>query len=594
MKIIIYLSLLLISTSSFAQQNSEPNYRTQTLLEEVIWFTYYDLPWIGSSPTHIVNNSDGTISTCLNFSPTANFGYPDAEGYYVYFDGLNWIQDTNASAMRTLFPAIGVTPLFQEIMLMESDSGIIMKRRPVKGTGAWVYNTTSFGTPATHDSQARIATGGTNQQTVHALWCGGGNDTLPVFGQMYPILYSRSLDAGITWQVMRSLLPQLDAFHYKGFGPGNYSIDCRGNTVAIAYGNSKTDIGLLKSTDGGNTWTQTIVDSFPIPMFDDATMTTDTNSDGLADTLNSNGGDPYVLIDNFGICHVWYSRLKVVCSQPGTQAGEGLQIDPYSDGLYYWKDTWFPNFPVQIATAQDLTGNQRIDYNLDQTCSLPFGNYRGGLTQFPSAGVDLSDNLYVCYQTIAEFTDTTIWKQAHRHVYTISSTDHGQTWGIPVDVVPTSNAGGDGEFQEAAYPSMARISAFENPTILYQRDAAPGTSLAEPGTCDQINNNLNPSDFVVVKATVFAGVKNLKQDEIENVRVFPNPANSFLHFQFQNSSKENIKLELRNNLGQLMIEKLFKANTSEFALDISGIPSGVYTCSVEGDQLRTVKKIIVE
>jgi len=141
---------------------------------------------------------------------------------------------------------------------------------------------------------------------------------------------------------------------------------------------------------------------------------------------------------------------------------------------------------------------------------------------------------------------------------------------------------------------MARISAFENPTILYQRDAAPGTSLAEPGTCDQINNNLNPSDFVVVKATVFAGVKNLKQDEIENVRVFPNPANSFLHFQFQNSSKENIKLELRNNLGQLMIEKLFKANTSEFALDISGIPSGVYTCSVEGDQLRTVKKIIVE
>ncbi|MBK6840581.1 MAG: hypothetical protein IPG90_21615 [Bacteroidetes bacterium] len=63
---------------------------------------------------------------------------------------------------------------------MDSDSGIIMKRRPVKGTGAWTYNTTSFGTPATHDSQARLATGGSNQQTVHALWCGGGNDTMPV------------------------------------------------------------------------------------------------------------------------------------------------------------------------------------------------------------------------------------------------------------------------------------------------------------------------------------------------------------------------------------------------------------------------------
>ncbi|MBK6840580.1 MAG: hypothetical protein IPG90_21610 [Bacteroidetes bacterium] len=88
MKLIIYLSLLLISITVFAQQNSAPNHRTQTLQEEIIWFTYYDLPWIGSSPTRIVNNSDGTISTCMNYSPTANAGYPDAEGYYVYFDGL--------------------------------------------------------------------------------------------------------------------------------------------------------------------------------------------------------------------------------------------------------------------------------------------------------------------------------------------------------------------------------------------------------------------------------------------------------------------------------------------------------------------------
>ena len=38
---------------------------------------------------------------------------------------------------------------------------------------------------ATHDSQARLATGGSNQQTVHALWCGGGNDTMPVLSLIH-------------------------------------------------------------------------------------------------------------------------------------------------------------------------------------------------------------------------------------------------------------------------------------------------------------------------------------------------------------------------------------------------------------------------
>ena len=605
MKTKLYQLLLFLPLFSGAQSNQDvirsnekdkvpvSSDRTNSVQEEVIGFTYYDLQWIGSSPTRVVNNFDGTISACCTFSPNANANYPDRHLWYTYYDGFSWVFDTSVSAGPALYPALAVTPLYQEMIFLETDSGIVMKHRPVKGIGPWSLDTTSFGVFPTYDAQPRVATGGSNQQTVHAIWSGGGNNPAPFAGQTYPIVYSRSTDGGLTWLVSRLVLPALDASHYLGFNPGSYSIDCKDNIVAIAYGDPKTDVGLLKSTDGGNTWTSTIVHSFPIPFYNQTTMITDTNSDAIADTLDSNGGDPFVLIDNSGVCHVWYSRLKVVCSQPGTQPGEGLLVDHYSDGLCYWKDTWFPNSPVQIAAAQDLNGNQKIDYPFDPTCSLPFGNYDGGLTQYPTASVDASNVLYVAYQSIAELADTADWKQAHRHIFSFSSADNGQTWGSAVDLVPDMNAGGYGEFQEAVFPSMARVSAVQNPTVVYQRDIAPGTSFAEPGTCDQVNNNLSSSDLVVVQATVFAEIESIKSKTIDNLRAFPNPSNSLIHFEFSNVLNENVTLTLRNNLGQLIMEKSFKANTSDFTLDISNLPPGIYTCTALGNELQLVKKIIV-
>lgn len=600
-QVILFLPLFSDAQSNLASSTTNDKNKFQThsdrlqiLQEEIVGYSYYDLQWTGSSPTRVVNNSDGTISACCSYSPNANVSYPDRHVWYTYFDGNAWTFDTSATTGPAVFPAIAVTPLFQEMIFLETDSGMVMKRRPVKGSGAWSLDTTSFGTFPTYDAQARVATGGSNQQTVHAIWSAGGNHPHPVAGQTHPIVYSRSTDGGLTWPVSRSVLSDIDATHYLGFTPGSYSIDCKDNIVAIAYGDSKTDVGLLKSIDGGNTWTSTIVHSFPIPFYDPTTMITDTNTDAIADTLDSNGGDPFVLIDNSGVCHVWYSLLKVVCSQPGTQPGEGLLIDHYSDGLFYWKDSWAPNSPVQIAAAQDLNGNQRIDYPFDPTCSLPFGNYNGGLTQYPTASVDALNILYVVYQSIADLADTTVWKQAHRHIFSISSADHGQTWGSAIDLVPDMNAGGDGEFQEAAYPSMARVSALQNPTLVYQRDNAPGTSFAEPGSCDQLNNNLSSSDLVVVQATVFAETESIQSKTSDNLKVFPNPSNSLIHFEFSNLPNENIIIALRNNLGQLMMEKSFKAKTRDYTLDISKLPAGIYTCTALGNELQLVKKIIVK
>lgn len=54
----------------------------------------------------------------------------------------------------------------------------------------------------------------------------------------------------------KAQIPGTDSTEYMGFGGDEYSIDARGNTVAIALGSTITDLMLLKSTDAGLTWTK--------------------------------------------------------------------------------------------------------------------------------------------------------------------------------------------------------------------------------------------------------------------------------------------------------------------------------------------------
>ena len=66
---------------------------------------------------------------------------------------------------------------------------------------------------------------------------------------------------------------------------------------------------LLKSTDAGLTWTKTIIYRCPIPMFDTNGMTSDTNADGVADTVMSHGGDQAVVIEM--ILAIYFSLMYV-------------------------------------------------------------------------------------------------------------------------------------------------------------------------------------------------------------------------------------------------------------------------------------------
>ena len=486
----------------FATRSQSSVIHTSTVLtEEVIGNTWYDNQSNRSVPRRISNNGDGTLSAVWNFSPAGPIGsWPDRGTGYNYFDGTNWAFPpmVRIEPLRTGFTNIDFTPQMGECVVAHTGAtGLIQSNRATKGTGTW--DTTTVGTynlfPSQADVWARNCVGGANGSTVHVIVNSQGTGTTPVLNQFGPLTYSRSLDGGVTWVDDHIQIPGTDASFIFGVGADEYNIDSRGDVVAIVIGGFTNDVMLLKSLDNGVTWTKTIIQQFPIPLYDETTMISDVNGDGVPDTIHTNAGDVTVTIDNNNICHVAYGDMYVI---DDSIAGN-ISYLPTTDGLMYWHEGL--SAPVKIAACEDFNGNGIID--LPQSTGVgvpaqPFGNYNIGLTGQPSIGVDSSNNIFIAYSAIDERADTSAFFQALRHIFLIATNDMGVSWSNPFCADPDPL--GNGAFEEESWPSVATL-VDDNVHIVYQRDPAPGTSMSTDAVV-AANNSFIPSDIIYVK--VFA------------------------------------------------------------------------------------------
>ena len=611
------------------QQNPNQNHAKSWGPAVQIGTTTYQLQTNSSVCNRIVRPTDSTISATWTMSQTTTAGWPDRGTGYTYYDGSAWSfgttgPTTRVESLRTGFTNVGYTSTGKEIIVCHEApasglGNIHVDSRNTIGSGTWTESALGFS-----DVWARMSVGGANGQTVHVISSSGldaaGTTLVNFHGQTGAITYSRSQDGGVTWDKLRTIIPCLDSSHYVGFGGDSYSIDAKGDTIAIVAGGFDVDVVLAKSVDNGNSWTSTVVKRFAIPMYNQATMVTDsidpTGATGTVDTLISNDASVEVLLDNNGMAHVFYGRMRVTESSGGT----AMSYFPGTDGLMYWDENMgiAGTAPVMIAAVKDLNGNGTIDVDFcaNTTCTgLGFGTYGVSLTSQPSAGTDAAGHLFLSYASIYEGTNeqgtdpytvgafageiSGVPGKSYRHTYLMRSDDNGATWCPPIDITNPGTdftASNQYDFYEGVYGAVAKHNnSFVH--LINQQDGSPGHGVG--GTATSPDPQGNPADIMYYKIPVTdlacgMGINEYKTQS--SIDLFPNPATNSFNLKFNLSRISKGMIQIYNAMGQEVtkIDNQSISNGTVITISLANYKSGIYFVNSVIDGKTYSHKLIVQ
>ena len=573
--------------------------------------TQYQMQSNASICNRIVKNPDGTISATWTMAQDPT--WTDRGTGYNYFDNTTWgtAPTVRIEGVRTGFVNIGVTNAGAEVVVSHETAvaALHIDTRATKGTGAWTDAAIS-GLP---DTWARLAVGGANGHTLHVIsnsGLGGGTTMINYHGQTGSINYSRSLDGGLTWDILRYIIPAIDSSHYLGFGGDSYSIDSRGDTVAIAVGGFDVDVILLKSVDNGSTWTKTIVHQFPIPMYDGANMNTDINSDGVVDTIESNDASVEVLLDRNNIAHVWYGRMKVVEDIGGT----ALSYFPSTQGLMYWNENMGSTAPVMITSVLDLDyaghpadGVINMDWDPSGTL-LGFGSYQVSLTSHPSAGVDANNKIYLSYSGLFEGPNTNGQSttlpgagsatpgKSYRHTYLMRSDDGGTTWCPPIDITDPDLASGLYDNTEGVFGAVTKdVDGFVH--LIVEEDYSVGHGVSTTTTPDPQTGPAYINYYKVPVNDLACGIGvNDKASTFNAINLFPNPANNSVSVKFNVNKSSKAVVKLYNVMGKEVgsFDNQSIANGTILNINLANYNSGIYFVNTLVDGKSYSQKLVVE
>jgi len=366
---------------------------------------------------------------------------------------------------------------------------------------------------------------------------------------------------------------------------------------------------LAKSVDNGNTWTSTVIKQFPIPMYDGATMITDTNGDTVADTLETNDASLEVLLDNTGMAHVWYGKMKVLEEAGGT----ALSYFPYTQGLMYWNESMGAAAPVMIAAVLDLDyvghpadGVLNVDFDNTAGGLLGMGTYQVSLTSQPSAGIDASGKLYVSYSGIFEGTNeqgtpvpgagSANPGKSYRHTYVMRSDDNGATWCPQIDITDPDIVSGTYDYIEGAYGAMAK-DVNDTVHIIVQDDASTGHGVSTATTPDPQGGPATINYYKIPAGDLACGVGvNDKPSASVAINLFPNPATNSVNLKFNVNKTSKGIVKIYNVMSQEVasFDNQSIANGTILTVNLANFKAGIYFVNTLIDGKNYSQKLIVE
>ena len=449
--------------------NRETEKSSKAFEQAEVGYTVFDLQTNASNDHRCYLYPDGTVATTFTFGTTAP-NFQERGSGYQYFDGSMWdnMPTNRIESVNTGWPSYSHLGANGEVVIAHNGTQLVMNKRTNKGTGTWAESYIPV-VSGTTPMWPRIAVFGNK---IHIL-ASNPNGTI-YQGQNNSLLYYRSQDGGATWDIQAQIIPGLDAASgfVQGYGPDCYAwSEPKGDTIAFVVGNHWTDLSLMKSLDGGNTWTKTIIFQHPYPNFQENT-TLVTDSPFVCD------GHLAVQLDNFGKAHVVFGIMRVL--NDNLSDGETSYF-PATDGLAYWKEgnPAFPNLnPDLLFTLgklagwmQDHNGNGVLFDNIPIS-DTSFANYgMGSLTSQPQISIDNNGDIYIIFTSIVE--DQISWNSKYyNHIWGRKMCALSNSWGNFIEIT----GGMDYDLVECLFPAFSKtLDSRLHFTFLY--DFEPGLAI---------------------------------------------------------------------------------------------------------------------
>lgn len=362
--------------------------------EAIIGFTSYDLQTNNSIQDRIFLNDQGNISAVWTMSNDASAGtvFPDRGTGYNFYDpspngnqivGWNSFPNSRIESERCGWPNLLLIENTENIIAHNTQSSnLLFNTRNTVGSGSWTENI------LTSDEIVwnRSCVGGSNGKTIHMIGVINPSTTagtgIGYQGLDGALVYWRSIDGGLTWDIQNYLDPATDSTTTTGYGGDSYAIACKGDTVSWVYFGNWGDTFLMQSFDNGQSWDKTIIWNFPIDMYE-ADMGSDINGDGISDTLATSDGSGSIILDNNGDPHVFFGNMNVLDAD---LTDESSSYFPGTNGISYWNKTMM---------EADSSFNEYASYTVD-------GNELNSLEFMMDTTFSFSwDSLAMAYDTVA-------------------------------------------------------------------------------------------------------------------------------------------------------------------------------------------------
>ncbi|MBK8567890.1 MAG: T9SS type A sorting domain-containing protein [Saprospiraceae bacterium] len=559
--------------------------------EEEIGTTNFDIQTTASLGRRIGEPGNGHIGAAWQMA-FQQPNWPDRGTGYNHFDGNDWGPNPTdqIEPSRSGYPSFTVTGNGTEVVISHKSVGTIWQLVAyTKGVGetTWTEHILPTNVPA-GNVWAKIAAGGPDGNSLHvvAMTFGSGFDGGAIYNGMdnHP-LYWRSNDSGQTWDKQDIVLPGADSSQYLSINSESYTIEARGETVAIAITPYFGEMLLFKSENNGDSWTKQVIYDFPLDKWNgevyyNDNLPTDPNAPDSLFIFSTDGSNSIVIDENSN-AHVFFNHMY----WRGNPADTSYTLDLGTNGIAYWNE--------QSQTISIIAGGEDWDGDSEITLGGNPDNYRygnSGVTAFPNATIDEEGNLYLVFMAFHElFTDAD--GLTYRHIFITKSVDGGETWSAPFDLINEDITDEPG-FIEAAYPAIPAHTG-DAIQLIYQQDYIPGLTAANVTVPDQFIMH-----FSLDKET-FGPISSAREQTqpAQRLTLTPNPAHGQVQVGFELAAIADVEIGVFDLFGKrLSYKQLGKLSAGEHrtVLGLRDLPKGIYAVKLVADGLGSVQKLVVD